>query len=187
MGSEMCIRDSTYSASRKFSPFFLTFFRHARLPYQALLNSPLNYNEQSSVAQQLNFSRRVLREAEQNIHKQFDSAKQHFDKSTHSPSFPIGCKLFVRTSQRGKISFKLAHTWKGPYICLEHLPNNNLRIKPLSGRKIETVHKNLCKLAPFRFQHLRMNDDYSPATATPSQDPPPGEPWPDNDLSLIHI
>ena len=35
----MCqlILNSTYSASRKFSPFFLTFFRHARLPYHCLL------------------------------------------------------------------------------------------------------------------------------------------------------
>ena len=47
----MLILNSTYSASRKCSPFFLTFFRHARLPYHALLDQPLNYNQQSSVRQ----------------------------------------------------------------------------------------------------------------------------------------
>ena len=147
----MCqlILNSTYSTSRKFSPFFLTFFRHARLPYHALLNQPLNLNEQSSVSQQLNFSRRILQEAEENLHKQFLLSKVEFDKSARTQYFPVGCKLFVRTSQRGKISFKLAHTWKGPYVCLEHLQHNNLLIKPLNGRKTEKVHKNLCKLAPF--------------------------------------
>ena len=97
----MCqlILNSTYSASRKFSPFFLTFFRHARLPYHALLNQPLNYNENSSVSQQLNFSRRILREAEENLHKQFLVSKTEFDKSAKEENFPIGCKLFVRSSQ----------------------------------------------------------------------------------------
>ena len=174
VGSEMCIRDrcmlilnSTYSASRKFSPFFLTFFRHARLPYHALLNQPLNYNQQSSVSQQLNFSRRILQEAENNLHKQFLQSKLAFDKSAKTQHFPIGSKLFVRTSQRGRVSFKLAHTWKGPYVCVEHLPHNNLLIKPLNGRKTEKVHKNLCKLAPFRDQHLRLpkiSPLYSPIT-----------------------
>ena len=140
VGSEMCIRDS---------------------PYHALLNQPLNYNQQSSVSQQLNFSRRILQEAEANLHKQFLSSKAEFDKSAKSQHFPIGCKLFVRTSQRGKIAFKLAHTWKGPYVCLEHLQHNNLLIKPLNGRKTEKVHKNLCKLAPFRDQHLRLSEDFS--------------------------
>ena len=109
----MCqlIINSTYSSSRRFSPFFLTFFRQARLPYHALLNAPLNYNEQSEVAEQLRFSRHILKEAEANIHKQFDSTKKSFDKAANSPNFPIGCKLFVRTSQRGKISYKLAHQW----------------------------------------------------------------------------
>ena len=116
----MCqlILNSTYSSSRRFSPFFLTFFRHARLPYHALLNAPLNYNEQSEVAEQLRFSRHILKEAEANIHKQFENTKKLFDRNSNSPSFPVGCKLFVRTSQRGQISFKLAHQWKGPYICL---------------------------------------------------------------------
>ena len=102
----MLILNSTYSASRKFSPFFLTFFRHARLPYHALLNQPLNYNQQSSVSQQLNFSRRILQEAETNLQKQFLTSKMEFDKSAKSQHFPIGCKLFVRTSQTRQNSFQ---------------------------------------------------------------------------------
>ena len=138
----MLILNSTYSASRKFSPFFLTFFRHARPPYHALLKQPLNYNQQSSVSQQLNFSRRILQEAEANLHKQFLSSKAEFDKSAKSQHFPIGCKLFVRTSQRGKIAFKLAHTWKGPHVCLEHLQHNNLLIKPEKPKRCIKIYAN---------------------------------------------
>ena len=96
----MCqlILNSTYSASRKFSPFFLTFFRHARLPYHALLNQSFSYNEHSTIAQQLNFSRRILREAEENLYKRFLSAKAEFDKSARDETFPVGSKVFVRTS-----------------------------------------------------------------------------------------
>ena len=155
----MCqlILNSTYSASRKFSPFFLTFFRHARLPYHALLNQSFNYNEHSTIAQQLNFSRRILREAEENLYKRFLSAKAEFDKSAREETFPVGSKVFVRTSDRGRISFKLAAQWKGPYVCIAHLPNNNLLLKPMNGRRMEKVHKNLCKLLPFRAQHLRLS------------------------------
>ena len=118
----MCqlILNSTYSASRKFSPIFLTFFRHARLPYHALLNQPLNLNEQSSVSQQLNFSRRILQEAEENLHKQFLLPKVEFDKSARTQYFPVGCRLFVRTSQREKnflqisthLELSLIHIWR---------------------------------------------------------------------------
>ena len=72
-------------------------------------------------------------------------------------------------------------------MCLEHLQHNNLLIKPLNGRKTEKVHKNLCKLAPFRNQHLRLSEDFSvsfpnyPRPAAPpvghSGDP---EPWDDD-------
>ena len=80
-----------------------------------------------------------------------------------------------------------AHTWKGPYVCVEHLQHNNLLIKPLNGRKTEKVHKNLCKLAPFRDQHLRLSEDFSallpnyppPASPAVGQQGDP-EPWDDD-------
>ena len=102
----MCqlILNSTYSASRFFLHFFLTFFRHARLPYQALLNQPLNHNEPSSITQQLNFSRRILREGKKNLHKQFLISKSEFDKSAKEQNFPIGCKLFLSKVPREGIS-----------------------------------------------------------------------------------
>ena len=47
----------------------------------------------------------------------------------------------------------------GLYICIKILENNNLLLKPLNGRKIISVHRNLCKLVPDQMEHLRFNDD----------------------------
>ena len=66
--------------------------------------------------------------------------------------------LFTGLQQRGNISYKLAQQWQGPYICIGFLKHNNLLIKPLKGGKLKKVHKNNCKLATFRDQHLRIND-----------------------------
>ena len=79
-------------------------------------------------------------------------------KRQRSSSFPVGCKLFVRTSQRGRLAFKLAPNWAGPYICIKHLENNNLLIRKIGGRKEEKVHKNLCKRVSFREDLLRLQD-----------------------------
>ena len=75
------------------------------------------------------------------------------------PKIREGSKLFVLTSQQHKISFKLAQKWMGPCICIKILENNNLLLKPINGRKIISVHRNLCKLVPDRMEHLRFNDD----------------------------
>ena len=69
---------------------------------------------------------------------------------------------------------------------MKHLDHNNLLIKPLDGRKTETVHKNLCKLAPFRLQHLRIDDSTAlpPTPAAPRGPASPSHPrphWEDNE------
>ena len=109
------------------------------------------------MAQKLRLAQTVLQQAEQNLHKQFKTSKAQYDSSSHAVKFSVGCKLFVKTSQQGNISYKLAQQWQGPYICIGLLKHNNLLIKPLKGGKHKKVHKNNCKLATFRDQHLRIN------------------------------
>ena len=53
------IINSTGSASRKHSPFFLTFFRHPHFPFQHLSNREHNFDENSSVESRLNLSKPV--------------------------------------------------------------------------------------------------------------------------------
>ena len=160
----MCqlIMNSTKSVSRNFTPFFLTYFRHARLPYTMMsTSSKVNLNEDSPVAGQLRMANRVLKLANDEIIKiTKQNTDWHNKNSAYSRSFPIGSKLFVMTSYRNNVSFKLSNKWKGPYICLKHLEHNNLLIKAINGRKLEKVHKNLCKPADVRFEHLRLIDTH---------------------------
>ena len=102
----MCvlILNSTKSVSRNFSPFFLTYFRHARLPYHALLNKPLNYDESSDTARRLQEANKILKASAEYIDRSFDKYKAGHDSKLKQPKFPVGCKLFVRTSQRGKVA-----------------------------------------------------------------------------------
>ena len=116
------------------------------------------------MAQKLRLAQTVQQQAEQNLHKQFETSKAQYDSSSHTVTFSVGCKLFVKTSQLGNISYKLAQQWQGPYVCIGLLKHNNLLIKLLKGGKLKRVHKNNCKLATFRDQHLRIND---PANINP--------------------
>ena len=62
------------------------------------------------------------------------------------------------TTQRGKMHHKLANTFKGPYICTDLLPNDNLKLTPLNGIKPISAHKNNCKKGITRPDHLLLND-----------------------------
>ena len=159
----MCqlLLNSTKSVSRNFTPFFLTYFRHARLPYTTMMNARNNFNEDSNVAGHLRMANRVIKLAHDEVIKQSNkNITWHNHNKVNARTFPVGSKLFVMTSQRDQVSFKLASKWKGPYICVQHLPHHNLLIKPIAGSKIERVHKNLCKPAEFRLEHLRLVDTH---------------------------
>ena len=186
----MCqlLLNSTKSSTRNFSPFFLTFFRHARLPYYVILSKPLNLKEDSEVAGKLRIADRVLKLAMDNLNSHFQQNKIQADRSTMVPKIGEGSQLFVLTSQRNKISFKLAQKWTGPFICIKLLDNNNLLLKPVNGRKLISVHRNLCKLLPDRLEYLRFNDDnpfsaLSPTNTTRDNnpiEPRPNSPTPDD-------
>ena len=77
----MCllILNSTKTITRRFSPFFLTFFRHARMPYHAILNRPLNYNESSDVAYKLKEADKVLKASADLLAAAFDKYKNSHD------------------------------------------------------------------------------------------------------------
>ena len=159
----MCllILNSTKSKSRQFSPFFLPYFRHARLPFSTMLRRPLNLKEDSSVAGKLTMANIVLRLAMEKLDNNFEqNAQWHSKNKVFSEYFPTGCKLFVYNSQRNYVSFKLAQKWQGLFICIKHLNNNNILITPLNGNKQLKIHINNFKRAELRDEHLRLNDDY---------------------------
>ena len=93
------ILNSTKSSTSNFSPFFLTFFRHARLPYSAILNKPLNLKEDSEVAGKLRIANRVLKLAMNNLNNHFKQNKFQADKSQVVPKIREVSKLLVLTYQ----------------------------------------------------------------------------------------
>ena len=100
---------------------------------------------------------RVLKLAVDNLAKKNEKNKRS-NVPSKIPKIKDGLQFFILTSQRSKISFKLAKKWMGPFICIKVLEHNNLLLKPLSGRKIIKVHKNLCKLGAMRKEHLHINE-----------------------------
>ena len=126
------IINSTTSASRKHSPFFLTYFRHSHFPFQHLVNRTPNLNENSSVEARLNLSRTILKEAAEHVEQYHTPTKSQFDKTVKDRNFPVGSKNFVQTSQRAGMSKKLARPFKGPFTCIEELSNINILLIPLN-------------------------------------------------------
>ena len=62
---------------------------------------------------------------------------------------------------------KLAQPFKGPFICVKILHNNNVALSPLAGGKIIHTHLNNCKIVPLQPDHLVLNP--LPSTLSPSQ------------------
>ena len=54
------VANSTISKSRKFSPFFLTFFRTGNFSFSEIKQSNINLNENSQVAEHFNRTRKIL-------------------------------------------------------------------------------------------------------------------------------
>ena len=108
------ILNSTTSASRKQSPFFLTFLQHPRFPYSSVLSDKTNYKENSFIAHKLNIQQRVIKQVENFFHSAFIESKIQFDKKVAIREFPLGCKVFVFTTQTGLVSKKLHKPYKGP-------------------------------------------------------------------------
>ena len=153
------IINSASSSARNHSPFFLTFFRYPNFPFQALIQRKPNLDEASSVAARLNFSTEILLQAAEHLRAESSLTKEQFDKQVFLRSFPIGCKVYVRTSERFGLSKKMSKPFKGPYVCLQEGKNGNLHLLPIGGGRTIHVHKNNCKLAPYRSQHLLAHED----------------------------
>ncbi|MEL6275430.1 MAG: DDE-type integrase/transposase/recombinase [Bacteroidota bacterium] len=160
------ILNSSKSASRQFSPFFLTFFRTANFPFQDLIGWKRNYSENSTVAERLNLAHTTILQAYKSFEQSFQKSKYQFDKLEYQRSFLPGCIVYVATTQRGKIHHKFAKRYKGPYICLSSSADSPILIlRPLRGGNVIHAHKNNCKLGSLREQLFDFNDSKSAGPA----------------------
>ena len=152
------VLNSSKSASRLYSPFFLTFFRQANFPFQQLLLPTKNYNENSTVAARVDLAHKTVSLAYKSFQDSFAKSKYQFDKLERSKAFREGSIVYVWTTQRpARIHHKFAKRYRGPYICL-NAERDVLDLRPLSGGKMIQVHKNNCKLGSLREQLFDFSD-----------------------------
>ena len=82
----------------------------------------------------------LIKQVEKHFHEAFLQAKTQFDKKVAIREFPLGCKVFVYTTQRGQFSKKLHKPYKGPFTCIGHSQNNNLILRQPQSSKLLHVH-----------------------------------------------
>ena len=142
-----------YNCSRNeatgFSPFYLMFGRHPRLPVDVLLglsddSGPTDYSTfVKSLKERLQSAYRL---AQSNIAASQSRGKHTYDRKQKGASLQPGSRVLVRNvGIRGK--HKLSDIWEEkPYIVLEK-PNNDIpvyKVRPEDAqRPIRTLHRNL--------------------------------------------
>ena len=88
------ILNSTTSASRKQSPFFLTFLQHPHFPYSSVLSDKTNYKENSLIAHKLSIQQRVIKQMEQFFHSAFLRVKNPIRQKSSNQGVPLGMQGF---------------------------------------------------------------------------------------------
>ena len=165
--------NSTKHESTGFSPFFLMFGRHPRLPIDVAmgveLQEDLEIDFTKNLKDRLDFAYKLATDKAQ---KSASRYKSHYDKRVRGSTISVGDRVLVRNvSIRGK--HKLANIWEDPvYVVLEQ-PNLEIPVfvvlrEDKKGVK-RTLHRNL--LLPVNFLPLpaRTNGaDKGPAQPKPT-------------------
>ena len=147
--------NTTVNKSTGYSPFFLMFGRHPRLPVDSIFgldpaqNAPV---EQRSHSQFVDDWKRSMEQAfqlaNQNIEKSAEYNKQHYDKKIHGNQLKINDQVLVRNVREkgGKVAKKLKSHWERNIFKIvekkENLPV--YVIENVNNKKDKrTVHRNL--------------------------------------------
>ena len=141
----MLITNSSISKTRGFSPFFLTYFKHPNFPFQDFNKQNPLYQDNSNVTDLINKYQKYISTAASNSLNSFEAYTSQFDNKSTILKFELGDLIYIHTTQRGSMHHKFANRFKGPYVIVAFLGNNNLQLKPLHGGKTIRVHKNNCK------------------------------------------
>ena len=150
-----------------FSPFYLMYGRHPRLPVDILLslekeqNQTNNYNSfVDSLKERLDYAYKL---AQKHSSLKQSKQKKHYDHKSRGISVTVGDRVLVRNvSIRGK--HKLANLWEDMvYEVIEH-PNSDVPVYKIRREdhtgKTRTLHRNL--LLPISSLPLQMKNVKTP-------------------------
>ena len=140
----------TKHASTTYSPYYLMFGRHPRLPIDIEfgLHKP-NCSDNSSKSRYIQKLRRRLNYAFQKASKYSDQQakkyKQGYDKSVKGPQLDVNDLVLVKiVAHKGR--HKLQDRWEPEeYVVIEQPITGTpvYKVKPVNGNNIRTLHRNL--------------------------------------------
>ena len=134
--------------STGFSPYFLFFGRHPRLPVDIAFGIDLNQGEKKSVKQHVRGLREQLKsayeKAEENMQKMAKKNKLRYDISAHAAELECGDRVLVRKLGH-RVDSKLSDKWeRDVYVItakMPDLPVYTVQRESGDGEK-RTLHRN---------------------------------------------
>ena len=140
----------TKHASTTYSPYYLMFGRHPRLPIDVAfgLHKP-NCSDNYSKSRYIQKLRRRLNYAHKKASKysseQAQKYKTSYDKSVKGPQLQVNDLVLVKIVAH-KARHKIQDKWESEeYIVIEQpIPGTPVyRVRPVTGTKVRTLHRNL--------------------------------------------
>ena len=140
----------TKHASTTYSPYYLMFGRHPRLPIDVAfgLHKP-NCSDNCSKSRYIQKLRRRLNYAHKKASKysseQAQKYKTSYDKSVKGPQLQVNDLVLVKIVAH-KARHKIQNKWESEeYIVIEQpIPGTPVyRVRPVTGTKVRTLHRNL--------------------------------------------
>ena len=140
----------TKHASTTYSPYYLMFGRHPRLPIDVAfgLDKP-NCSDNCSKSRYIQKLRRRLNYAHKKASKysseQAQKYKTSYDKSVKGPQIQVNDLVLVKIVAH-KARHKIQDKWESEeYIVIEQpIPGTPVyRVRPVTGTKVRTLHRNL--------------------------------------------
>ena len=149
----------TKNVSTTYSPYFLMFGRHPRLPINVEfgLHKP-NCSDNCSKTRCIQKLRRRLNYAHKKASKysseQAQKYKASYDKSVKGPQLQVNDLVLVKIVAH-KARHKIQDKWESEeYTVLEQpIPGTPVyRVRPVTGTKVRTLHRNLLLLLGVKYQ-----------------------------------
>ena len=140
----------TKHASTTYSPYYLMFGRHPRLPIDVAFGlHKSNCSDNCSKSRYIQKLRRRLNYAHKKASKysseQAQKYKTRYDKSVKGPQLQVNDLVLVKIVAH-KARHKIQDKWESEeYIVIEQpIPGTPVyRVRPVTGTKVRTLHRNL--------------------------------------------